>query len=519
MSTRDKDRSGKLAAGRKKLEKFQARQQSGKKKQGSVPLLLSLPALETNALLQGAGGAPELTAPLPSLTLSNSLSLTTPTDLPAPVANGYSNSDRWSLKARTLTPPRDRISQDSESEDSYLQAQTIDILVAEKSSLESKIHPLQTDLRHKTREVEDLRSRLQSTRLQLEENERLKLSLIEDRTKLDRSLLEERRGREEAEGALQKMKTALEDTRQENTELVSKVTGQAADLHSLQQTTSDLRSRLTMAELLNQQLSAGPSSPSGSGEGLAAGELEELQGEVGRLEGVVRSVSGERDQALGDLDALREAMIQQRQDSAQRLSELHSRLAESEAERLNLSEQLSDVSQRQYELAQHASSEHAQYQESTLVAMETLQQENQELQTQLQSQLAECDKLRRLTGELQRKVEEGEREGERLRESAIDSGALLETMSRDKEALSRAVAQNRELKTQLVELQDGFVRLSQQNMELALDVETERFHVSQLTRQLESRWTHRPQQEKRKTLRRLTTSYTKFRRWRKRGRV
>ncbi|CAI8037755.1 Golgin subfamily A member 2 [Geodia barretti] len=486
MSTRDKDRSGKLAAGRKKLEKFQARQQSGKKKQGSVPLLLSLPALETNALLQGAGGAPELTAPLPSLTLSNSLSLTTPTDLPAPVANGYSNSDRWSLKARTLTPPRDRISQDSESEDSYLQAQTIDILVAEKSSLESKIHPLQTDLRHKTREVEDLRSRLQSTRLQLEENERLKLSLIEDRTKLDRSLLEERRGREEAEGALQKMKTALEDTRQENTELVSKVTGQAADLHSLQQTTSDLRSRLTMAELLNQQLSAGPSSPSGSGEGLAAGELEELQGEVGRLEGVVRSVSGERDQALGDLDALREAMIQQRQDSAQRLSELHSRLAESEAERLNLSEQLSDVSQRQYELAQHASSEHAQYQESTLVAMETLQQENQELQTQLQSQLAECDKLRRLTGELQRKVEEGEREGERLRESAIDSGALLETMSRDKEALSRAVAQNRELKTQLVELQDGFVRLSQQNMELALDVETERFHVSQLTRQLEA---------------------------------
>ena len=83
-------------------------------------------------------------------------------------------------------------------------------------------------------------------------------------------------------------------------------------------------------------------------------------------------------------------------------------------------------------------------------------------------------------------MEEGEREGERLRESAIDSRALLETMSRDKEALSRAVAQNRELKIQLVELQDGFVRLSQQNMELALELETERFRVSQLTRQLEA---------------------------------
>ena len=95
------------------------------------------------------------------------------------------------------------------------------------------------------------------------------------------------------------------------------MTGQAAELVSLQKTNADLRSRLSMTELLNQQLSASPSSPdhqSGVGD-----RLEELRGEVGRLEGVVRSVNGERDQALGDLDALREAMIQQKQDSTQRV--------------------------------------------------------------------------------------------------------------------------------------------------------------------------------------------------------
>ena len=84
-------------------------------------------------------------------------------------------------------------------------------------------------------------------------------------------------------------------------------------------------------------------------------------------------------------------------------------------------------------------------------------------------------------------MEEGEREGERLRDGAVDSRALLETMSRDKEALSRAVAQNRQLKTQLSELQDGFVRLSQQNMELASDLETQRFHVSQLEKMEQER--------------------------------
>ena len=85
--------------------------------------------------------------------------------------------------------------------------------------------------------------------------------------------------------------------------------------------------------------------------------------------------------------------------------------------------------------------------------------------------------------QLQSQLEEAERETERLRESSVDSRALMDTISQDKEALSRTVAQNRDLKRQLEELQDGFVRLSQQNMELASDLETERFRVSQLESQ------------------------------------
>ena len=85
--------------------------------------------------------------------------------------------------------------------------------------------------------------------------------------------------------------------------------------------------------------------------------------------------------------------------------------------------------------------------------------------------------------QLQSQLEEAERETERLRESSVDSRALMDTISQDKEALSRTVTQNREMKRQLEELQDGFVRLSQQNMELASDLETERFRVNQLESQ------------------------------------
>lgn len=147
------------------------------------------------------------------------------------------------------------------------------------------------------------------------------------------------------------------------------MTSQAAELHSLQEANLELQSKLNMAELLNQQLSAESLSPSSQSNTLSGltDQLDKLRGEVERLEGVVRSVNGERDQALSDLDALRDAMIQQQQDSARKvgddgycsvrhwvmvciglqLSELHSQLVESEAGRLGLSDQLQGMRQRE----------------------------------------------------------------------------------------------------------------------------------------------------------------------------
>ena len=44
------------------------------------------------------------------------------------------------------------------------------------------------------------------------------------------------------------------------------------------------------------------------------------------------------------------------------------------------------------------------------------------------------------------------------------------------------MSQNKELKLNLTELQDAFVKLSQQNMDLASDLETERHRARQLQR-------------------------------------
>ena len=92
------------------------------------------------------------------------------------------------------------------------------------------------------------------------------------------------------------------------------VTSQAAELATLQLAHADLQSRLNMAEVLTQQLSA--ESPQRLHDQNSSDRFDELRREVCRLEAEVRGVREERDQALSDLDGLRAAMSQQRQDTA-----------------------------------------------------------------------------------------------------------------------------------------------------------------------------------------------------------
>ena len=67
------------------------------------------------------------------------------------------------------------------------------------------------------------------------------------------------------------------------------------------------------------------------------------------------------------------------------------------------------------------------------------------------------------------KHSEIEAELSRLSES---SRVLMETAKGDKEAISRALVQNKELKVQIAELQDQFVKISNSNMELQSELQT-----------------------------------------------
>ena len=73
----------------------------------------------------------------------------------------------------------------------------------------------------------------------------------------------------------------------------------------------------------------------------------------------------------------------------------------------------------------------------------------------------ECDDLAvvRLIVEKEERIMQLEIAVERAAEATVDKDRLLEVMQGDKTALSRAIAQNKELKNQLAELQNSFVKM------------------------------------------------------------
>lgn len=91
--------------------------------------------------------------------------------------------------------------------------------------------------------------------------------------------------------------------------------------------------------------------------------------------------------------------------------------------------------------------------------VQRLQKEKEELHGQYQVQVRDNEQLSRLNREQEEQLLELEKTVQRYSEESVDRQQILENMQSDKATISRALSQNRELKEQLAELQNGFVKL------------------------------------------------------------
>jgi myosin heavy subunit len=259
-----------------------------------------------------------------------------------------------------------------------------------------------------------------------------------------------------------------------------------AEVAKLEDETIEMRGQLQMSELHIKQLQNSSETPSEGAmkqieELLAA--RSELQNKLQLTEDAMRNCQMDRDSTIQQytlfIDQLQqqsrqlqtqvESLMDERDQLASRARELESVVAQLKAKDVASTEMTVQNLEEKAELAEK---------------IERLKSELMAVSKNLEVQSADNSQLSRLIIEKEQRIVELEMTVERATDTAVDKEKLLEIMQGDKTALSRAMAQNKELKNQLAELQNTFVKMSTDNMEMLTRLQSEQHVAKELASRL-----------------------------------
>ncbi|KAM5331481.1 golgin subfamily A member 2 isoform 2-T2 [Glossophaga mutica] len=364
--------------------------------------------------------------------------------------------------------------------------QTIGILVSEKTELQTALAHTQQAARQKTGEAEDLAGLLQSSQQRVGDLERTLCAVSTQQKQADRHNKELVKNRDALKLELYKSNKSNEDLKQENSELQEKLRVLVTDKEAVQLSLEELQRKLEMSELLLQQFSSQSETPD-SREQLqqALEERARLETHVEQLKDLLKQLQVERDQYAENLKE-ENAIWQQKM---QQMSEQMCKLREEKEHGLSQVQELeTSLAELRSQLAVPPPQEPpvgpSEAEQRLQAKAEQLQQELETLTGQLRAQIQDNESLSLLNQEQGQRLLELEQEAERWGEQAEMRKQILEDMQSDRTTISRALSQNRELKEQLAELQDSFIRLTNENAELTNTLQTEQYVKKELAKKL-----------------------------------
>jgi chromosome segregation ATPase len=364
--------------------------------------------------------------------------------------------------------------------------QTIGILVAEKTELQSSLNQNQKAAESRQAEIEELSGRLKASRQRVADLERNFSTASNSSQKNEKSNKELSKEVEKLKLDLYKLNKSNEEFQQHNLELQGKLQKKLAEVAKLEDETIEMRGQLQMSELHIKQLQNSSETPSEGAmkqieELLAA--RSELQNKLQLTEDAMRNCQMDRDSTIQQytlfIDQLQqqsrqlqtqvESLMDERDQLASRARELESVVAQLKAKDVASTEMTVQNLEEKAELAEK---------------IERLKSELMAVSKNLEVQSADNSQLSRLIIEKEQRIVELEMTVERATDTAVDKEKLLEIMQGDKTALSRAMAQNKELKNQLAELQNTFVKMSTDNMEMLTRLQSEQHVAKELASRL-----------------------------------
>ncbi|KAF2353994.1 Golgin subfamily A [Trinorchestia longiramus] len=379
----------------------------------------------------------------------------------------------------------------------HVHVQTISILVAEKTQLESQLHEAREQLSGRGDQGREAETKLAAARRRIEEVE----AALTAKEAQVTALATEKEGLQSqlqlAKEEKDRFKLRCSDHELRAAELAERMSSSSKDQHSLQAQITETKTQLHMANIRVEQLR--------NSSGDSANILDELNQEK-------RAHQAAQDQLCEVRQELAQAQAEKNQVAAQyqlytnqlsqQTQQIREQLVASEQERQQLQRALEEQQQRveelQKQLLQHQQSAEKDSLASSAQQLSELQEQLQRMDDQAQKLNAELQETRdnnkrlednnlslhQLSEQLQQQVERLELALDKRQTESVDSSGLLAKLQSDKVAAARALAQNRMLKEQLAELQDGFVLMSNKKLELTEKLERELHLKKGLNKQL-----------------------------------
>ncbi|CAJ0968262.1 unnamed protein product [Ranitomeya imitator] len=426
--------------------------------------------------------------------------------------------------------------------------QTIGILVSEKTELQTALSFTQQAARQKGAEAEDLVMRLQSTRQRVTELERTLSSISAQQKQLEKgkhrvtkrgpalsypmfTLVTGIVGRWRAvcvtalqrpncnaaairivvgiaaaslnvklNNELEKERDSLrveslknskssDELKQQNSEMSEKLNALLSENAAMRLELGDLHKKLEMAELMIQQFSNHTGASDANQQLRMAIEERDLLGtQLTQMSDSLQQLRAERDQYVEKLKE--EGAIWQ--ERVRQLSEQVQTLGQEKESARALVEQLETrVTELLLASAVEAADSEPSAPQGPSEAEVALQQEVEklheeflQLQSRYQGQVQDNSQLSRLNQEQEERILDLEKTLQRQSEDNVDKQQILENMQSDKATISRALTQNRQLKEHLAELQNGFVKLTNENLELTTGLQSEQHVKKELAKKL-----------------------------------
>ncbi|XP_028457870.1 golgin subfamily A member 2 isoform X1 [Perca flavescens] len=432
----------------------------------------------------------ELAAALESSNLTNS-QLNTKLDQLAQQSQGLSDQLQ---KERKEFEQRFSKEQGAMREQLQVHIQTIGILVSEKSELQTALQYTQHAARQKTAEAEELNNRLQATKQRVSELERTLSSVSTQQKQFEKHNKEFEKERDNLRLEVFRLNNLSEESKQQSSELSEQLKRSTQENGAMRLEVEDLRKRLEIADLMLQQCSS-QSDPTSANQQvqLLLGEKQQLEAHNHQLMESIAQLQTERDcyaeqiQEEGRLwKDKTEQLLTQVSLVAEERDRNISRVQELEASITELQNAAALLSQEREarDNAEPQSSGPSESEVALQEALNTLHQEKEALTAQFQAQLRDNEQLSRLCSEQETRLGEMERQLESQVQEEGDRRRMLEDVQSDKATISRALTQNRALKDQLAELQNGFVKLTNENMELTTAIQSEQHVKKELARRM-----------------------------------